>query len=238
MNVGIPTETNLADGDLIKSSLRASKERELEERIAYKAIHCPTRSHHKGMSTEKEISSMRKEIDGLRKSDELAVLSRIVDPSVVEGRILIKIVEGMNSLDPKKRDFLADETLESFDSLKAKRRLIGRLSGNPSWRIINKLHQEYTIELHKYRVTLFKKCVRVPYNEESRQLLKIFESYAGQMTTMQKENKRGNDRKRQKRQSIDNEKMDIVQFKRISALAKKEINSRREQIEQTTFRNF
>ena len=172
-----------------------------------------------------------------KNSEEMAVLKRIVNPSVAEGETLISLVGQMNLFRPRKRDVLADETLESINTLTAKRKFIGKVESQADRTTIRNCHEKYVIELHKYAVELFKKCVRKPYNKESRQLLNIFETNAGQVPVYVQNYRKNNAEAKMERKRRNDEKMDMNQFKRLSALADKEIESRRERIDQTTFKS-
>ena len=143
----------------------------------------------------------------------------------------------MNLFRPRKRDVLADEMLESINTLMAKRKFIGKVESQVDRTTIRNCHEKYVIELHKYAVELFKKCVRKPYNKESRQLLNIFETNAGQVPVYVQNYRKNNAEVKMKRKRRNDEKMDMNQFKRLSALADKEIESRRERIDQTTFKS-
>ena len=233
---GIPNERNVADGDVIKSSLRVSKERALEERIRFKEVNAPTRKHPRCTVIEKEITSMKKEIEDLRKSEEMAVLERIVNPSVAEGKTLISLVKQMNLFRKGKCDVLADETLESINTLTAKRQYTGKEKLSLSNSTRHLAHAKYVIELHKYGLELFKKGIRQPYNEYSRQMLKIFENNASQVTLYEQTYLKRNAERKMERKRRSDEKMNMNQFKRLSVLADEEIESRRERIDQTTFR--
>ena len=179
---------NIVTGDLIKSSARRAKEQELESEIENKSILFPTRSCPGFHAAVKKISNLKKEIVALKKSEELKVLLRIVDQGTKSGKVLVSLVKQMNKFRDREKDYMKDNTLESAESLAAKRQLKDYLSGPKQYNPTRlKYHQCYLIELCKYKVELLEMSMlqTAKQTEEARQLLHIFKTEASRKTNRQ-----------------------------------------------------
>ena len=220
---------NIVTGDLIKGSARRAKEQELESEIAYKEKHYPKRSDPGGRRAENNISALKREIAALKNSDEMKVLLRIVDQGTKPGKVLISLVQQMNEFRHRNYDYMEDDTLESTESLAAKRLLVDYLTRPKQHHCLRlEHHQRYVIELRKYKVELLEMSMlqTAKLKEEARHLIHIFNTEAGEMTTRQRSSSVSNAKqsveKKRKREVV----FDKEFFIQLRARAIKELNER------------